>query len=146
MPLQWDQSTHPENDRVVCMCVQFNSCVVSVLFCRGNIINVSYIIIDGLVSCSELGQGAVSVSSVVSIIIWWVWYLLFCRFVTMVVCIVVRLVLPCSVMVFGFVLIFVVYLVLLNMVCFLGIGVSFSSGCCVVCFFRYVGAVCLCQT
>ena len=54
---------------------------------------------------------------------------------TMVVCIVVRLVfMSCSIMVFRFVLMFVVYLVLLNVVCFLSLGVGWGivnlcSGC-----------------
>ena len=54
---------------------------------------------------------------------WWyvvILYIFAKCFVTMVVCIVVRLVfMSCSVMVSGFVPMFVVYLVLLNVVCFL---------------------------
>ena len=46
---------------------------------------------------------------------------------TMVECIIVRLVfMSCSVVVHGFMLMFVVYLVLLNVVCFLRLGVCLS--------------------
>ena len=65
--------------------------------------------------------------------------LLFCRFVTMVVCICVRLVcMCCSVMVHGFVLMFFAYPVLLNVDCFLslGVGLCIVSLCsaCDICF------------
>ena len=47
---------------------------------------------------------------------------------TMVVCIVIRLMfMSCSVMVCGFVRMFVVYLVLLNVVCFLSLGVCLCN-------------------
>ena len=45
---------------------------------------------------------------------------IFSHFVTMVVCIIVKF-MPCSIMVSGFVPMFVVYLVLLNVVCFLSL-------------------------
>ena len=52
------------------------------------------------------------------------WCEVFYCFVTMVVCIVVRLVfMSCSVMMSRFVLMFFVYLVLLNVFCFLSLGV-----------------------
>ena len=55
---------------------------------------------------------------------------IFCSFVTIVVCIVVRLVfMSFSVMLSGLVLMFVVYLMLLNVVCFLTLGVCLCSGC-----------------
>ena len=51
--------------------------------------------------------------------------LLFCRYVTMLVYIIVTLMfMSCSVMVSWFVLMFVVYLVLLNVVCFLSLEVG----------------------
>ena len=97
------------------MCVQLNSwCVVCVCFAEGTVFEERSFI------CFKLGQGAISVSGecfccgVYSI-------LLFCRFarccVTMVVCIVVRLVFkPCSLIMSGFVLTCVVYL-LLSVIC-----------------------------
>ena len=77
----------------------------------------------------------VSVPSVVCVV-----FYCFVIFATMVVCIVVRLVFTsCSLMVYGLVMMFVVYLVLLNVVCFLSLGVgwyivslcSACNGCCI---------------
>ena len=73
-----------------------------------------------------MGHGATSVSGecyFFSFLNMW-WCVVFYCFVIMVVCIVLRLVfMSCSVMVSGYLPMFVVYIVLLNAVCFLSLGV-----------------------
>ena len=61
----------------------------------------------------------------------------------MVVCIVRLVFMSCSVMVSEFGLMFVVYIVLLNMVCVLSLGVCLCNGCNGCCAFCLICDVCL---